>query len=420
MMVRAHKRIGKDRQKGMDKDVDTLLFVGVPMEERQEISRILADVIALPSGVWSVQQAEEALPLLAEMAVNCIFLDSSLSGSSGESVLAMLGRRYPATPVIMLVEDDTNGLYAIREGAQDYLVRQQQQDDIIKHIVLCAIERHAYQQELVRQQQSSPDMLVETQEQQDQSATLLKQLYEVLNTASSELSRARRIKDDFIIMMSHELRTPLNAILGLSEALQEEVYGSITDKQRSSLANIEQNGRYLLDLINNILDLAKIESGKATLIKDTVQIAPICEGSMRTVAEQAHKKQLEMSLSLDPMVETLEADARRLKQMLVHLLTNAIKFTPDGGKVGVNVTGDPVNNRVVFTVWDTGIGIASADTAYLFQSFVQLGNSLSRRQRGIGIGLVLVARLAEQHGGSINFISEKGKGSQFILTIPWK
>ncbi len=404
----------------MDKDVDTLLFVGVPIEERQEISRIFDDVFPLPFGLWSVQEAEEALPILAGMGIKVILLNAALSGNSGESILALLRRRYPATPIIMLVDNEATGLYAIQEGAQDYLVKSQYQSDFIKHSILCAIARQAYQQDFVQQLQSSPGMLAEAQEQQEHSETLLKQLYEVLNTASSELSRARRIKDDFIIMMSHELRTPLNAILGLSEALQEEVYGSITDKQRNSLANIEQNGRYLLDLINNILDLAKIESGKATLIRDIIQIAPICEGSMRTVAEQAHKKQLEMSLSLDPMVETLEADARRLKQMLVHLLTNAIKFTPDGGKVGLNVTGDPVNNRVVFTVWDTGIGIASADTAYLFQSFVQLGNGLSRRQRGIGIGLVLVARLAEQHGGSINFISEKGKGSQFILTIPWK
>jgi PAS domain S-box-containing protein len=240
-----------------------------------------------------------------------------------------------------------------------------------------------------------------------------------LSAANAELARATRLKDEFLASMSHELRTPLNAILGLSEALQEQVYGSLTTKQRQSLRRIEESGRHLLELITDILDLSKIAAGKVELQMTTVNIAQACQASIRLIQESAQQKRLSVTLRLDPQVHFLVADERRLKQMCVNLLSNAVKFTPPGGSIGLEVTGYPDAERLHVTVWDTGIGIAEADVERLFQPFVQLDSSLARHHDGTGLGLSLVARLAALHGGQVALESTVGAGSRFSLIFPW-
>ena len=158
-----------------------------------------------------------------------------------------------------------------------------------------------------------------------------------LSSANTELARAARLKDEFLANMSHELRTPLNAILGMSEALQEEVYGALNGKQMQSLHSIEESGRHLLTLINDILDLSKIEVGQLTLEMEPVSVPELCQASLRLVQQAAHKKQLQIKSYLDPAVSVLEGDERRLKQILVNLLSNAVKFTPQGGQIGLDV-----------------------------------------------------------------------------------
>ena len=241
-----------------------------------------------------------------------------------------------------------------------------------------------------------------------------------LALANAELVRADRLKDEFFAGMSHELRTPLSAILGMSEALQEGVYGPLNENQIAPVCSVEESGRHLLDLINDILDLSKIEAGKLELMMSQVSIESICESSLRFVKQEAHMKQLKVSSSFDTAVTTLQADERRLKQILVNLLNNAVKFTNEDGEIGLDVAGDAEQQMVHFAVWDTGIGIPREHMEKLFEAFVQLDSSLSRQYTGTGLGLALVRRLVELHGGSVSVESEVGKGSRFTVSLPWQ
>ena len=241
-----------------------------------------------------------------------------------------------------------------------------------------------------------------------------------LSMANAELARAARLKDEFMAAMSHELRTPLNAVLGLSEALQEEVYGPLNDRQMRSLSRIEESGQHLLELINEILDISKIEAGKLELQVHPVAVESICQASLRLVKQMAQKKQLKLSLAYDSNVVMIEADGRRLKQILVNLLTNAVKFTPEGGEISLKVAGDPEREAVHFFVRDTGIGISEEGMGRLFQPFVQLDSSLSRRYDGTGLGLALVSRLTELLGGGVSVESVFGEGSCFTVSLPWR
>jgi PAS domain S-box-containing protein len=239
-----------------------------------------------------------------------------------------------------------------------------------------------------------------------------------LRQANAELARADRLKDEFLASMSHELRTPLNTVLGMTEALQEEVYGPLTEKQSESMLNIEESGRHLLDLITDILDVAKINAEKIELEIGPVTVQSLCESSLRLIKEMAQKKRLKVSTNLDVSVPTIMGDERRLKQILVNLLSNAVKFTPEGGKVGLDVEGDPERKVVRVSVWDTGIGIAEEDMQLLFKPFVQLDSSLSRKYAGTGLGLALVSQLTELHGGSVLLQSKVDDGSRFTVTLP--
>lgn len=239
-----------------------------------------------------------------------------------------------------------------------------------------------------------------------------------LRAANESLARTARLKDEFLAAMSHELRTPLNAVLGFTELLIEGIQGELNEKQLKSLTAVDESARHLLSLINDILDLSKIEAGQERLTLDRTEVEPVCQASVRFVRQLATKKKLTLVTDLDPRVQALVADERRLRQILINLLSNAVKFTPEGGKVGLEVapiTGEPL---VRFTVWDTGIGISEADQAKLFQPFVQLDSRLSRQYSGTGLGLSLVLRLSEMHGGRVTLDSQPGKGSRFSVFLP--
>ncbi len=253
-----------------------------------------------------------------------------------------------------------------------------------------------------------------------QTEEQIKESSERISLANAELARATRLKDEFLANMSHELRTPLNAILGLSEALQEEVYGGLTDKQRKSLATIEQSGKHLLELINDILDLSKIESGKVELQIAPVSLEDLCESSLTFVRQLAHKKTIRLNSKIAEGIGDIEVDERRIRQVLVNLLSNAVKFTPEGGEVRLEVEANSEAEILQFSVIDTGIGIAPENIDKLFRPFVQLDSSLSRRYTGTGLGLALVRRVVELHGGSVSLESEVGKGSRFTVSLPWK
>ncbi len=240
-----------------------------------------------------------------------------------------------------------------------------------------------------------------------------------LSKANAELARTARLKDEFFANMSHELRTPLNGILGSAEILATGVFGEVNQKQARYLQNIDESGHHLLSLITDILDLAKTEAGQLKVDVRSVSVEGVCQSSLRMVKQIAHKKKIKLFYEADETVETLTADERRLKQMLVNLLSNAVKFTPEGGQVGLDVRGDTEQQIAHFTVWDTGIGISQEEMKWLFQPFVQLEGGLARQQGGTGLGLSLVYRMAELHGGSVAVESEVGEGSRFTILLPW-
>jgi PAS domain S-box-containing protein len=247
----------------------------------------------------------------------------------------------------------------------------------------------------------------------------LRQTNDRLAITNVELARATRLKDEFLANMSHELRTPLNAILGMSEGLLDEDYAPLVDKQKKAIGTIAKSGRHLLDLINDILDLAKIEAGKLDLQIASVDLERLCDSSMSFVKPLALKKNIALTTKISKGVERNFMDERRMRQVLINLLSNAVKFTADGGNIALEVSVNTVERDINFRVIDTGMGIAPEDIQKLFETFIQIDSSLSRRHDGTGLGLALVRRIAELHGGRVSVESEVGKGSQFTVSIPW-
>jgi PAS domain S-box-containing protein len=242
---------------------------------------------------------------------------------------------------------------------------------------------------------------------------------EELRAANTSLEKASRLKDEFLANMSHELRTPLTGVLGLSEALQKGVYGAVNEKQTSILNTIEEGGRHLLTLINDILDLSKIEAGKMELQPSVIKVDDICQSSLRLIKQIANAQHQKVILTQNPPDMLMYGDLRRLKQILVNLLGNAVKFTPENGELGLDVRGIEKLDVIKFSVWDEGIGISEENQEKLFQPFIQLESNLSRSYSGTGLGLSLVHRLAILHGGQVKVTSKLGEGSRFTVSIPW-
>lgn len=256
---------------------------------------------------------------------------------------------------------------------------------------------------------------------QKQAEQNLRQANTQLILANAELHRVTRLKDEFLANMSHELRTPLNAILGMSEGLQDMVFGPLNDRASRAVQTIEQSGKHLLELINDILDLSKVEAGKLELQTAPVAIRYLCDSSLTFVRQQAIKKNIQLLLSIPPDLPNIVVDERRIRQVLMNLLNNAIKFTPTGGQVELSVQtpGQEGQDFLLFSIRDTGIGIAPEEQHRLFQPFVQIDSSLNREHSGTGLGLALVRRLVELHQGTVSLKSVVGKGSCFTIHLPY-
>lgn len=240
-----------------------------------------------------------------------------------------------------------------------------------------------------------------------------------LRQANLALERALFAKDEFLANMSHELRTPLNGILGMAEILLEEQRGSLNERQHAYVTLIDSSGQHLLSLINDVLDLSKVEAGKLELDTENVVLEGLCQSSLAFIRQPAHKKNVLVNYVPDLTITALRADSRRLKQILVNLLSNAVKFTPEGGRVTLEVHANREKGAVEFSIRDTGIGISASNQLRLFQPFTQVDTSLSRQYEGTGLGLALVKRLTELHGGTISVESEEGRGSCFAVSLPW-
>ena len=320
-------------------------------------------------------------------------------------------------PVIFMTArtDIVDKLKGFELGAADYITKPLQLEEVLArvttHLKLCKLHRQL-QQEIINRKQVEISLQAERDALAERTAQL--------SQANVELAHAARLKDEFLANMSHELRSPLTAILGISQTFLEEFYGPLNDKQRKSIRTLEESGEHLLALINDILDLSKIEAEKLTLNLNTVSVNDVCQACLRMTKEAAFKKQIRVATTLDYAIDTIQADERRLKLILVNLLSNAVKFTPEGGSIRLEVNGDAEHGVIDFSVRDTGYGIAKEDMKHLFEPFVQVGGTLNRAQEGTGLGLSLVYRLAEMHGGSVSVESLVDQGSCFTISLPWQ
>ena len=242
--------------------------------------------------------------------------------------------------------------------------------------------------------------------------------------ANDVLAKATKTKDEFLANMSHELRTPLTSIMAMIDGLQQGMFGDATPQQLECFKIVEQSSEHLLDLINEVLDLAKIESGQSELDLTAIQISKLCESCLNLVAPHAKQKQIELSMETSLDLPELIADEKRIRQVLINLLGNAVKFTPEGGKVKLKVedvpigTSDAAMEALRFSVLDTGIGINSDQLEAMFDPFVQVDSSLTRQHEGTGLGLSLVKKLTELHGGKVGVTSEPNRGSCFTVDLP--
>jgi signal transduction histidine kinase/CheY-like chemotaxis protein len=237
-----------------------------------------------------------------------------------------------------------------------------------------------------------------------------------LRDTNQRLVEANRAKTEFLANVSHELRTPLNGILGFSDLLVDASFGELTDEQREFVHDIRDSGEHLLELINDILDLSKIEVGKMKIDRQDVEVPGTLRDVVAMMRSLAAKKNINLSWEVEDGIEMASLDRGMFRQLLVNLMSNAVKFTPDSGKVTIGAERDGETLRVV--VQDTGIGIAAEDRAKIFQEFYQVDGSYSRKYQGTGLGLALVDRMMKLHGGSIEVASESGHGSTFTCTFP--
>ena len=250
-----------------------------------------------------------------------------------------------------------------------------------------------------------------------------KQAEAQLLRTNEQLARATRMKDEFLANMSHELRTPLNAILGMTEALREQILGSINEKQLKALQTVERSGDHLLSLINDILDVVKIESGQIELDCALVNVTALCQSSLIFIKQQAQKKSIQLEIKLPRNLPDQLLDERRIRQVLINLLNNAVKFTLEGGRITLEVTKQEsqkslhTNDWIRFAITDTGIGIAPENIEKLFQPFIQIDSALNRQYSGTGLGLALVKQIVELHGGKVGLTSELGVGSCFTIDL---
>jgi signal transduction histidine kinase len=246
-------------------------------------------------------------------------------------------------------------------------------------------------------------------------ASHINRMNDELASLYAALEAANRHKSEFLANMSHELRTPLNAIIGFSEVLLQRLFGDLNPKQEEYLRDILGSGQHQLALVNDILDLSKVEAGKMELDLAPTAIGPLVDTGLLLLRERATRHGIELSAQVDPAVGIISADERKLKQVLVNLLSNAVKYTPDGGHVLVNA--DRQDGEIVIAVSDTGVGIAPEDQQRIFEEFQQ--TRVGRQTEGsTGLGLGLAKRLVELHGGTISVRSAVGEGSTFTVRLP--
>jgi signal transduction histidine kinase len=387
-----------------------------------------------------LESAEEVIARASEIAPDLILMDVMLGGKLDGVEAAERLAAIADIPVIFLTAhaDDATFQRAKRSEPLGYLLKP---FDVaqLRHTIEMALYKHSLDARLKESEHRYREKLEglvrqRTIELEAANKGLLS-LNRELERQRSDAERARfeaeaanRAKSEFLAGMSHELRTPLTAVIGFAEVLRDQHFGSLGGKQVEYVGNIIDSGRHLLEIINDILDLAKVESGSDSLDLRLFSLKGFLTSCISLVGERARRNGITLNLEMadDAMVE---ADPRKLKQVMINLLGNALKFTPEGGTISIIVevrldamttttSGAGAAREVVIMVRDTGIGIRPDDMPHLFEKFTQFEHSLTRRHEGTGLGLALAKQLVELHGGTIRVQSKVGFGSTFSVTIP--
>jgi signal transduction histidine kinase len=346
----------------------------------------------------------EALALFRKQSFNIVLADRRLPDVSGVEILETTRELNPEVAVIMMTDhaDLEAAANAVDEGAYGYIIEPEGRWEL-KTLVNNALRE---QELLIRNRK-----LVES----------LQRSNNILEKTNRALEQASRAKSDFLAKMSHELRTPLNVIIGFAQLMLDRVPGEVNKEQRQCLDDILTSGQHLLGLINEVLDLAKVEAGKVKLRLKNIALPEVVESVTSAMMPVLSPKRQSLDVNLDKELPLVQTDEARLRQVFFNLLSNASKFTPDGGRLKIGVVKK--GNWCQVSISDSGIGIKKEDIKQIFEPFYQVDNSIvgsssAGERRGTGLGLALVKEIIELHGGRIWVESEYGKGSSFIFTLP--
>jgi signal transduction histidine kinase/uncharacterized protein (DUF302 family) len=364
------------------------------------------DVVTAPNATQARRQLDGRRPAL-------IFLDVQMPEESGLSLLPQMLRDYPESVVVMMTAygSEQVAAEALRGGADDYIAKP-----IDLHRLRELLERNLEKQRLRAERQSLVERLKDSNRYLMRQHAALRQADEEILQVNRQLEQSSRYKSEFLANMSHELRTPLNAIMGFSEILLDVTMNLTSGERTEFLRNIHSSGQHLLGLINDILDLAKIEAGKMDLHAEEMPVAQALQEVTAILEPMARQQGLQLRMVGAADVGVIKADRSKFKQVLYNLLSNAVKFTPAPGTITVSVKDSP--EQLTVSVEDTGIGMKPEDLPKLFREFEQIDGSYTRRYQGTGLGLALCRRFVEMHGGRIWAESQFGTGSIFTFTIP--
>ncbi len=377
--------------------------------------------------VTTATTGQEAATRFNKQPFNIVLADIKLPDVSGRQILETTKEFNPEVAVI--VTTDRANLEAavsvVSEGAYAYILKPETTSEL-KNVISNALREQELlirNRKLVESLQQSNKLFSEANEklrneinERKRMELEIQNMNEQLEAQNKELEKASRAKSDFLARMSHELRTPLNVIMGFTELILGQVPGKINKEQRQCLDDILTSSRDLLGLINEVLDLSKVEAGKVELKLKNIVLAEVVESVTSAMMAVLSQRRQSLDVDLDKGLPLVRADESRLRQVFFNLLSNASQFTPDGGKLRIEASKKDGWCQV--RVSDNGIGIKKKDLKQIFEPFYQADSSMTRERKGTGLGLSLVKEIVEMHGGQIWVESECGKGSSFIFTLP--